>query len=81
MNILNSGGTLFLAHEVNMGRASLPCPGGPVGCLTHSTKFYQILPMSPPGTKSVWDQISKSMKVSSFHVINVIIKPTTRSIC
>ena len=23
--------------------------------------FYQILPMSPPGTKSVWDQISKSI--------------------
>ena len=24
MNILKSGGTLFLAHEVNMGRASEP---------------------------------------------------------
>ena len=27
MNILKSGGTLFLAHEVNMGRANSPGPG------------------------------------------------------
>ena len=52
MNILKSGGTLFLAYEGRMGRATVTCDPSPCKIFFMKNIFVQAKNCKPPGLEA-----------------------------